>query len=173
MAPRRPSLCGPGLRLQRPHLPVSPEAISLCWPCPLSSMQSISHVRGESWRLRAGRGLRGRLAHPQPCNTSALVKPRVEDTVLVFPGTSSHYLLSAAVQLTCQGLPCLTQGPPYLSKAACHPQAARPPTEARAADCLRPQLCHPDLREGHQGRPLLPAQVQTWAALSGGLHLLI
>ena len=99
--------------------------------------------------------------------------PRVEDTVLLFPGTSSHYLLLTAVQLTCYSLPCLTQGPPYLSKAACHPQVTRPPTEARAAHCLRPRLCHSDLTEGHQGRPLLPVQIQTWAALSGGLHLLI
>ena len=81
--------------------------------------------------------------------------PREEDTVLFFPATSSHYLLLTAVQLTCYSVPCLTQGPPYLSKAARHPQVTRPPTEARAAHCLRPQLCHLDLREGHQGRPLL------------------
>ena len=53
--------------------------------------------------------------------------PRVEDTVLFFPGTSSHYLLSTTIQLSRHSLPCLISGLPYLSKAACHPQVTRHP----------------------------------------------
>lgn len=134
----------------------------------------MSHVQGESWHLRTGRGLRGHPAHPQPYNTSALVKLTPSGGYgLIFsrnkqplPAFDYYTALTPQLALPHIGASLPVQG--CLSPPG-HPTPPRKPRQLTASD----PGCVSDLREGHQGRPLLPIQVQTWAALSGGLHLLI